>query len=190
MSEIIDAPKGRWKRRFSHEELLSIIHYNAETGEFTWLRTIHSRAIKGTKAGTLSKKHGYVSIQIFGYVYKAHRLAWFYMTGAWPGNKIDHRDRVKSNNIFSNIRDVTHSMNMQNQSKAHKESTSNFIGVSLHKSTGKWCVQLVRKGVKKRHYGLFDSEEKASQYYQNLKDKMHPGWKDAADKSTQKETMT
>lgn len=187
MSEIIEPQEGRRKRRFSHEELLSILHYNPETGQFTWLKTIHSRAIKGTKAGTISKCHGYVSIQIFGYVYKAHRLAWFYVKAEWPTNKIDHRDRVKNNNVFSNLRDVTHSMNMQNQSKPHKGNISGFIGVTFHKATGKWCVRLVRKGTRKKHYGLFSTPEEASEHYLRLKNEMHHGWKDAANKTIQKE---
>lgn len=183
MTGSLDAQQGRWKRHFSHEELLSIIHYDPETGEFTWLKTIHSRAVKGTKAGTISKRTGYVSIQIFGYVYKAHRLAWFYQTGTWPLRKIDHRDRVKNNNRFVNLRDVSHSFNMQNQALPHEGNASGFIGVSFHKASGKWAVQLRIKGQTNAHHGLFDDPEEASKEYLRLKDLLHEGWSDAADKN-------
>lgn len=58
---------------------------------------------------------GYYQGQILGEMHYAHRVIWALHTGEWPENEIDHKDRNGFNNIISNLRDVTHIVNMSNR---------------------------------------------------------------------------
>ena len=92
----------------SHQRLLTLIHYNPYTGEFTNLKTgkLYCKAPKGQ----------YKSITIDYVDYTAGRLAWFYMTGKWPRHVIDHINRERNDNRFRNLRDVTQKVNSRNRS--------------------------------------------------------------------------
>lgn len=168
--------------RLSHGHLVNILKYNLDTGLFTYRRTIHSHALKGQVAGTKTPR-GYIRIQIDGVVYPAHRLAWFYVTAEWPSAVINHRDRNKANNAFKNLRDVSRSVAMQNQAEPHKGNKSGFIGATYHAVTGKWAAQIVKKGVRERHLGLYDTPAEAARAYQAAKAKVHPDATPAARKA-------
>ena len=68
---------------------------------------------------------------------KAHRLAWRLQTGDWPEGVIDHINGNDQDNRFSNLRDVTQSVNMKNQ-KRHSRHTSGATGVYWRKDVGRW----------------------------------------------------
>lgn len=50
------------------------------------------------------KLDGYVQIKINYKIYYAGPLAWFYMTGEWPPEYVDHKNRMRSDNRFQNLR--------------------------------------------------------------------------------------
>lgn len=87
--------------KLSTKRLREILSYDAFTGVFTW-RISRGRVRAGAVAG---RQHnaGYHEIRIDGTLYGAHILAFAYITGRWP-KRIDHRDGVKSNNRFDNLR--------------------------------------------------------------------------------------
>lgn len=117
----------------NQEDLKKRFHYNPDTGEFTYLIDVEAFK-KGSRVGGLSG-NGYWNIRINGYCYKAHRLAWLYMTGSYPLDQIDHIDRDRANNSFSNLREATRSENLMN-SKARGNITG-FKGVRpSNKGTG------------------------------------------------------
>lgn len=94
--------------------LKTILRYDPETGQFTWL--INSTRMKrGSVAGTTSTR-GYVAIKIDGQLYKAHRLAWYFSTEVWPDSalEIDHINENKGDNRIINLRLVTRSENQKN----------------------------------------------------------------------------
>jgi hypothetical protein len=149
----------------SHELLIKQLFYDSATGVFTRLIARSGSSKIGDIAGHISKE-GYICIRINGKSYKAHRLAWFYVTGEWPGNEIDHKDRNRSNNTFANLRLASHLQNTSNRSM-NKNNLSGYKGVSIHKESGKWVAQIGIHG-KRTHIGLFETKEDAAIAYNTL----------------------
>jgi hypothetical protein len=107
--------------------------------------------------------HGYVHIKIDGHAYKAHRLAWFYMTGVWPAEDVEHKDRNKSNNRWKNLRLSDDSKNQANTSR-RSDNTSGFKSVHFRKDSGKYRARLQVRG-KRLALGCFDTAEAAHAAY-------------------------
>lgn len=78
--------------------LRELLHYNPETGTFTWIaRSAHGSHIRiGAIAGSSPNSNGYLQIRADGRTYKAHRLAWLYVNGEWPRADIDHKNGVRA----------------------------------------------------------------------------------------------
>lgn len=96
------------------ERLKIVLNYNAETGLFTWLVSNSNRAKVGSVAGNKIPV-GYIIIRIDGINHYAHRLAWFYMTGEWPKEQVDHKNTIKDDNRWVNLREATHAENQRNK---------------------------------------------------------------------------
>lgn len=151
----------------TQEFLRSVLSYNRETGVFVWVASGSGRRVGGV-AGTLNP-NGYLRITISGKQYYAHRLAWLYVTGKWPDNQIDHRDTVRSNNCWSNLRESTGSENKRNCGK-RSDNQSGFKGVSP--TVEGWAASCKIKG-KSIHLGTFASPELASAAYQEFAKEHH-----------------
>jgi hypothetical protein len=96
-------------------------------------------------------------------MYMAHRLAWLYMTGVMPTLQIDHEDRVRNHNWWSNLREATNSQNQFNASM-RVDNTSGYKGVSQCKKTGKWRAY-IQNEKRWKHIGLFLTKEAAIQAF-------------------------
>jgi hypothetical protein len=143
----------------TYDELRRILHYNPDTGIFIWLIDCGSRCPKkGDQAGGRHNK-GYVQIKIDGHSYLAHRLAWLYMTGEWPPYTVDHENRNRSDNHWSNLRPANMKDQNGNQSP-HRNNTSGYRGVTWNKFHQKWQAQL-QISKNKRHLGYFIDKEQA-----------------------------
>ncbi len=143
----------------SAEILREILDYSPETGLFSRKVTVGSRGEIGRIVG--SPHHGgYLYIWIGKYQYLVHRLAWLWMTGDWPDRQLDHINRDKSDNRWSNLRLATHGQNRQN-SRAPKNNTSGYIGVSFVKATSKWHAY-IRVNRQRVHLGFFGDRTTAA----------------------------
>jgi hypothetical protein len=95
------------------------LHYNPETGKFTWKARVGNKwwntKFAGEVAGSILS-NGYRQITIDGNSYGAARLAWLYVHGEWPKNEIDHINRVRDDDRLVNLRDVTSTENQNNRS--------------------------------------------------------------------------
>lgn len=94
------------------EILRGLLTYDPANGIFQW-RVRAGRRPVGSIAGSLSAD-GYRVIGIGGKVYKAHRLAYLYMTGEWPDGQIDHRNIDHADNRWDNLRPADTSKNKAN----------------------------------------------------------------------------
>lgn len=152
----------RDRRAFTKEELLEHIRYDPETGALSWNRPSQSpKGIRAAGASAGTWKDGYVSVILFGRAYRAHHLAWLIMTGGWPpvGCDIDHIDRDRSNNKWSNLRIATRSQNIINSS-VRKDNSCGHTGVHYRKDNGKWAARISFNG-KINLLGQFDTFEEA-----------------------------
>lgn len=151
--------------------LRELLHYNPETGEFTWLLRIAQCIKVGDKAGSIDNK-GYLKIGINKKVYAAHRLAWIYFYGEIKGSvEIDHINRNKSDNRITNLRMVSHKQNMENQ-ETHFNNKSGYKGVSWWAPTQKWKAQIGHYG-KKYHIGLYQTKKEAKVAYEERARQFH-----------------
>ena len=124
--------------------LKKYLHYNPLTGLFTWKKTT-GKTLKGSRAGYVHKqKGGYINIGFQGKNLKAHRLAFLYMTGSIP-KFVDHDDKDRSNNKWSNLKDATMTQNNKNCSKQHNNK-SGVTGVSWSKERSRWVAQIGNQG--------------------------------------------
>lgn len=139
------------------ERLREILSYDPETGAFAWRAS--RRGVRPGKCGRISKSSGYRDICIDYVLYRSHRLAFLYMTGEWPTKDIDHKNRIRSDNRWSNLREATTTQNSANVA-AKTTNTTGFVGVVWDKSRNKWRAQ-IRIGGKKTNLGRFDKVEDA-----------------------------
>jgi hypothetical protein len=148
----------------TQERLKELLSYDPLTGVFIW------RIDRGgKKAGDIAgcKKRTYILISVDDRVYRAHLLAWLYMTGEWPDRFVDHHDLDKHNNAWINLRRATKSQNMANVGLI-KSNASGFKGVSHYRAGeryGKPWQASIGKDGRSRHLGHFATKEEAHAAY-------------------------
>jgi hypothetical protein len=146
------------KKKLTQERLKELLHYDPETGVFTWIKPAARRTAKGAIAGHRNDDW-YSQIGIEGNVYLSHRLAWLYVYGYFPENCLDHIDRNPSNNKISNLREISQQCNLRNTGNP-KNNKSGVKGVYFSTISGKWIAQVKVIGSVKR-LGYYISFENA-----------------------------
>ena len=146
------------------EELFTYLTPDFQSGKLYWkLRNIPRFDNKYAGALALNTDwHGYKGGSIQGQKYLAHRVLWAMFHGRWP-NKIDHKDRVRSNNTLDNLREATQQENMFNRPPSASKS-SGYKGVAFHKHTQKWRATIIKDN-KAFYLGYFHSEIDAAKAY-------------------------
>lgn len=161
----------------TQELLRELLHYDLDTGIFTWLpRDLrHFRTQKeaeawnskfaGRRAGTMSfKKHcgkSYRDIGILRKKYSEHRLAFLYVTGNFPKNDVDHKSGDGCDNRWINLRDVTKFDNMKN-TRLRNDNKSGHHGIDWDKKRNMWRARVKVNNVT-IYIGRFDNIEDAVQ---------------------------
>ncbi len=151
------------------DTLKQYVHYNPVTGVFTRLkndcpgnpRWAHLIGKPITAVG----KDGYLKIEIQGKEHRLHRLAWLYMTGSWPKRGVDHKNRVRSDNRWTNLREADQLQQIGNMSRRKTRSKSGVRGVHFS-STGKPWIAHLRVEGRNTHLGAFDTIEEAKACYE------------------------
>ena len=151
------------------ERLREVLHYDPVTGVFTWKTRTGPRNKPGMTANARSVR-GYFDITIDGRKYVSHRLAWLYMHGEWPKGEIDHINGRRDDNRWSNLRDVSRALNMQNRRTASSLNSTKLLGVSRHGA--RWRARIQVDGVVQR-LGTYDSPEAAHEAYLLAKRQLH-----------------
>ena len=152
----------------THERVREALSYNPETGVFTWLVRASTKIRVGDVAG--SSAEGYWRIKLDGKTYRAHQLAWLYMTGAWPTHEVDHINGVRDDNRWVNLRDVPRLTNQWNTVAPQRSSTTGVRGVERSKDG--WTARIRVNGCRK-YLGRFATIEEASAAYWAAKAEYH-----------------
>lgn len=144
------------KERPTPEYLRECFNYDPEVGELTWkvrprehfstdrawkaFNSQFSEAIAGTQ-----HIRGYIQINISGKLYKAHCLVWTYVTGRWPTQKLDHRNRVKNDNSWGNLRLGNTSQNGANRG-ATKNNQLGVKGIRWEEDRQRFLTRIMKDG--------------------------------------------
>lgn len=154
----------------SHERLEYLLKYNPKTGKFTWKNPTSNKIKKGSKAGTLNED-GYIIIRLDGKNYRAHRLAYFYVTRTWPTEIIDHKNTIRHDNSWLNLRHISIANNNKNTSTPIT-NTSGIKGVYWCKTSNRWIAQIYRNS-KRVYLGSFTEIDKAQLTIQQARQQFH-----------------
>jgi len=158
------------KADLSVDRLRELLQYSPHSGLFVRRRSISGRnARKGAVAGC-DNGQGYIVISVDRCVYRAHRLAFLYMTGHWPTDEVDHINGIRSDNRWSNLRNASTQENTHNQRTPQRNGSTGFLGVRFY--GGKFRAAIGLDGVR-RHLGTFPSAELAHAAYLAAKRKLH-----------------
>lgn len=172
----------------SPERLRKLLRYVSESGKLFWApRKVGDFPERNTEGQVLAwnslhadreaftaNDKGYLTGQVDGAHYFAHRVVWAICHGRWPVGEIDHINGLKSDNRISNLREVTRKENSRN-CRLHRGNTSGVTGVSFHRLTGKWAAR-IQADDKSKHLGLFPSiaEAAAARKAAELANGYHP----------------
>lgn len=152
------------RRKLTQSLLQEALRYDPCTGHFTWIKGRTGTA-PGRRAGWVADS-GHICIGIDRRTYKAHRLAWLYMTGAWPVHEIDHKNNVPADNRFANLREATDQQNSHNR-RTRCDNVSGLKGVCFRKDKKERPYQaLICIGLgKKRSLGFYRTPQEAHAAY-------------------------
>lgn len=148
----------------TQQELKSALSYDPETGVFTriFIRGGGNRRYLGEVVGGRDKD-GYIVMRVNGKKYKAHRLAFLYMTGSFPKKLVDHIDRDPANNAWSNLREADDSDNARNR-RMRSDNKSGYKGVHWNTKAQKWRATYMVRG-RAITIGFYDCAKEANEHY-------------------------
>lgn len=155
--------------QLTQKRLKELLTYDPDTGVFVWAVSRGS-VKKGDAAGKVCD--GYRRIQINGMLHTAHRLAFLFMTGAFPDEVIDHINVDPLDNRWANLRIDSCRQNNQNRKYPQRNNTSGFLGVSMCRRSCLWVAQ-IKYDRKVHKLGLFGTPEEAHAAYLVAKRKHH-----------------
>lgn len=149
----------------TQELLKKLLHYDPESGVFTWLVQPRRAVYPGARAGHVHKGSGYFLIKIDGRNYLGSRLAWLYMTGDWPQAMVDHENMDRADTRWDNLRAATRKQNCANRAAA-KSKKLPIKGVYERKNGNSGSAS-IRVDGRLIHLGTFKTPQLASEAYSN-----------------------
>lgn len=145
----------------THERLLELYRYEPDTGHF--IRKVKQKGRSGPVGSICGSKRpdGYIFMSVDGERVLAHRLAYFYMTGEWPEDQIDHINGDNSDNRWVNLRPATRTNNTRNR-RGH--SRLGVKGIGQDKGRSRYFAKICVNG-KRIYLGSFKTAEEAKEAY-------------------------
>lgn len=95
--------------------------------------------------------------------YITSHIIWKMMTGEWPEDEVDHKNRVNGDNRWDNLRPATRSencINRRKQQRKGREATSQYMGVKFRR--GRWQAYYKKRSGESECLGYFDTDQEAA----------------------------
>jgi hypothetical protein len=154
--------KPRSNPTLTAKRLRELVAYDSVSGILTWRAKRTGRCKVGTRLGTL-RKDGYREAKVDGVCYLEHVLVWLYVKGRYPTKYLDHKNRLRSDNRFSNLRQVPR------RAFNHANSCGRRVGipkgVQWHEKARGWAARITVDG-KSRYLGFFREQADAAKAYE------------------------
>ena len=149
---------------------LQVLHhffrYDADTGIL--YRKVDYWSAKAGYRADMPGSRGYRRVKFRGKTYIAHRLIWKMQTGEEPNCQIDHKNRVRDDNRWINLREATPSQNGRNM---FREKRSNLPrGVTY---TGRNYQAQIKVEGRQVYLGVFKTASAAAEAYGAAVNKYH-----------------
>jgi hypothetical protein len=141
----------------TREMLASVLTFDESKGRFYWLGTGRGKPV-GKEAGSFDA-HGYGQINVFGKVWKEHRLVWLWMHGELPPCQLDHVNHDRRDNRPENLRLADNIENHKNR-PMQNSNKSGYIGVWHDKKRGHFQAY-INVNRKRINLGQFKTLEQA-----------------------------
>jgi len=150
------------KTKLTQKRLHEILCYRPDTGEFRWRGRDNPEQRAGDVAGC-SMRSDYWCIHVDGRGYRAHQLAWLYVTGEWGRPLVEHRDGDPFNNRWRNLR-LAERSRCASPRRPRASNPSRCAGIALDRLSGQWTARI---GAGERIYflGRFPTNEEAHEAY-------------------------
>jgi len=136
-------------------------HFKSESAMKSW-----NARYAGVAAGGMNSE-GYMQCRIGAKNLRSHVICWALFHGEFPNQRLDHRDRNRSNNAIANLRLCTATENARNTAR---KNPTGFRGA--FKSRNRFMVR-IDIGGKKLYLGMFDTPLEAHQAYCQAAAKHH-----------------
>lgn len=120
-------------------DMKNYISYEPKSGKAFWSVDYGRRIKRGTEIKTIN--NGYYVVSFRKVQYLLHRVIWFIKTGEQPGYIIDHKNRNRLDNSWSNLRLVTFSQSSIN-TKISTKNTSGYKGVYFRKNRNSFVARI------------------------------------------------
>lgn len=162
------------KTKLNTELVRKTLDYDQSSGDFIWLyrdesfvtnglmtdrdRKAFNTKRVGKKAGCVNSTTGYLTTKFLQEQWDLHRLAFLWMGEELP-EQVDHKNGIRDDNSWLNLRPVTNHENRKNMKKP-KNNTSGHIGVYRNKKRGVWAANIM---INKKciYLGSFETIEEA-----------------------------
>lgn len=158
------------------ERLRECLEYIPDEGRFIYKIKLNRKTVVGSDAGWVgfTGKNGYKrpthQIGIDKHKYYCHRLAWFYMTGEWPSEEIDHIDGNTLNNTWANLRKASRQENSYNRQR-DKNCIRKYP--KWVRPNGKGFSASVKLLGKHKYLGTYSTPEEAHEVAKEFAQKLH-----------------
>ena len=153
------------------DELKHWLWYEPETGIFRWRYGTRNKTKKPWDVAGCKSNTGYVHITLKNKTYRAHRLAWMYMTGNEPDALIDHVNQDKTDNRWSNLRTANAKQNQWNTA-IRIDNKSGIKGIHFCKTWERWIASVRVNGVR-HHIGRYENLNEATSAVIEFRKKHH-----------------
>jgi len=129
------------KEKLTREQILELVDYNPDTGEFIWLsrtekteprgreRNAFNNIYAGNPMGAVDKTSENRVAKLHGISHHAKTLAFVIMTGEYPDGRTTYRDGNKTNLRWSNLCTAEEARTERAERKAAADSSKTLTGV-------------------------------------------------------------